>query len=202
MGKNEAQMNKGFTLLEVLIVIAIMILMSAIAIPSFRDYTDKLRLTGEIDKLMAITREAQNSAVNVVSTSGSFQGVYGVYVEKNFLSGDKIYFYTDTDISDGDYMYSGAGTCGVLGDECQKRLLFDNNVSIERMYYVDNSGSEIEINFVNLAFKRPLPDPIFYADGSEIITDDFETIHVELKLPNGQNGELAVGASGYMYVQI
>ena len=63
-------MNKhiGFTLIELLITLAILVSLTAVAVPSLSDFTIKLRVDTEITKLSRLLLVARNSAIHFNQT--------------------------------------------------------------------------------------------------------------------------------------
>ncbi len=66
----------GFTLFEVLIVVAILAVLSAIAVPDFISFLKKLNLDNDVQEFVSVLRLAQNRAL---SSENYMQ--YGVYID-------------------------------------------------------------------------------------------------------------------------
>ena len=60
--------NKGFTLVETLVAIAILISLTSIALPSFVDLIIKIRVNNEISSLNRLIFVARNTAININQT--------------------------------------------------------------------------------------------------------------------------------------
>ncbi|SEI62683.1 type IV pilus assembly protein PilA [Pseudomonas linyingensis] len=71
----KAQMQKGFTLIELMIVVAIIGILAAIAIPQYQNYvsrTQVTRLVGEMSSLKTAVEErmSRNAATNTIADLG------------------------------------------------------------------------------------------------------------------------------------
>lgn len=62
--------NKGFTLIELMIVVAIIGILAAIAIPAYSDYTKKSRI-GEVSNAVGAVMSALNTHVSDQNASGA-----------------------------------------------------------------------------------------------------------------------------------
>ncbi len=69
--------SRGFTLIELMVTLAVVVILALLAIPSFRDLIDKSRLRGATDDVVNILNTARGSAVklqkdvNVSAVAGS-----------------------------------------------------------------------------------------------------------------------------------
>ena len=61
---NKMNRYNGFTLIEVLVALAILVSLTAIGVPSLVDYTVKLKVDNEISHLYRLLLSARNSAIN------------------------------------------------------------------------------------------------------------------------------------------
>ncbi len=86
--------NKGFTILELLVAIAIAAILTSIALPSLNDFTLQMRVDNEISEIHRLILTARNSAVNealnvtvcplVTNTcSSNWQGELSVFIDGN-----------------------------------------------------------------------------------------------------------------------
>jgi len=60
--------TKGFTLIELLITLAILVSLTAVAVPSLSEFTIKLKVDTEITKINRLLLVARNSAINFNQT--------------------------------------------------------------------------------------------------------------------------------------
>lgn len=82
--------NQGFTLIELMIAIAIMAILVAVSIPSIGRYLQSWRLNGETDQLASMMRSARSAAVS--------KHVNTVFV---FDTNNDTYFYFEDADGDG-----------------------------------------------------------------------------------------------------
>ena len=82
MKQNSAQ-SKGFTLIEMMVAIAILGILAAIAIPSYNDYIEKGELT---DAKQAALAARQNFEANRLARPREFQTVAGFNKELNTMT--------------------------------------------------------------------------------------------------------------------
>jgi len=72
--------QKGFTLIEILVVITIFIILGAISIAGIRYFQSQTNLNNDAEKIIATLRLAQNKTIASESES-----IYGVHFENNFF---------------------------------------------------------------------------------------------------------------------
>ena len=79
--------NKGFTLIELMIAVALMAILVALSIPAFGRYLQSWRLNGETDQLASMMRSARSAAVS--------KHVNTVFVFDT--NNDNYYYFEDAD---------------------------------------------------------------------------------------------------------
>ena len=145
--KNSAELLTGFTLIEVIVSVAIIILMVAITMVKYGDLRNRSTLNQAAQKVALDIRKAQNLAASTVAQSdGSVFCGYGIH----YSDLNTYILFTDKD-SSGDPLCGPADQIFNLGEETETINIEQPNIKFE------NSFSDI------LFFP---PDPVTYIGGS------------------------------------
>jgi prepilin-type N-terminal cleavage/methylation domain-containing protein len=88
-------MSKGFTLVELLAVISIIVLLTSITLPNYRTGDQNMSLERSAHKLSLDLRRAQGMAVSVSSFEGEYPFGYGIYFNLN--QSDSYIIFADLD---------------------------------------------------------------------------------------------------------
>lgn len=177
--KNVLRNKKGFTLVEILIVIAIVGLLSTLAVNGYTEYRKSavLSLSGDnlisiIDQLKSRTMNGDNNAdrfdsikaelseedapVNVGSASGNAK-CFGLYFEKNADGNYDLYsfeqdFKGTKTWSKGNWVYEGCGEFDANDEKLVKELIIlDRDIRISGLTGVNDA----KVNNLALRFSPP-----------------------------------------------
>ena len=176
LSKNEKtsphKVNAGFTLVELMVTIAVVAIISAIALPSMSDFIVKMRVDNQITELQRLLLTARNNAINtgqnttvcplsgsVCAASNNWHGAIGVISATDGVIKEKSAIKTGDKLQFGhiSIVYTASGqlgsaTSGTL-KYCPKDLI-DNSRAIDvslsgRTYIssdIDNDGKDEDRN--------------------------------------------------------
>ena len=119
-----ARHKQGFTLIELMVSIAVVAILSAIALPSMNTFLVNMRVDNEISQIHRLVLTARNSAINMeqnvilcplignVCTAGQWDNELSVFIDINnngsFEAGVDTLLKVKSEISDGDQLiYAG-----------------------------------------------------------------------------------------------
>jgi prepilin-type N-terminal cleavage/methylation domain-containing protein len=137
-------MRKGFTLIELLVVTSIIVFLTALILPNYRQGDKKLALERSVHKLAQDVRRVQDMALSSKEFQGQVPAGYGIYLNKNQPT--QYVLFADLD---GDSQY------GL--NEGLETLELEDRVEIDSL----SPGSPLTVVFI-----PPDPDIVFWPDGS------------------------------------
>lgn len=141
-------MSKAFTLIELLVVTGIIILLTALTLPNYRQGDDQLALQRSAHKMAQSLRMAQEYAISVKDFNGGAPGGYGIFFDLD--QPDRYIMFADLD---GNQIYS-------TPDEKAEEIIIEGNVSLDALNPV---GQE---NSLNIFFAPPDPTIYFFPDAA------------------------------------
>jgi len=81
------QIQKGFTLIELMIVVAIIGILAAVAIPAYSDYTKKAKFTEVVQATQAVKTAVEICASDLTTVTGCSSGSEGIPAEIGAVDG-------------------------------------------------------------------------------------------------------------------
>ena len=187
-------MKKGFTLVETLVVISIIILLTTIALPSYKSGQRQLALSRSANKMAHEIRGAQEMAMSARKHEGSVPpGGYGVYFEKYTDDGSvnyDIYLYAD---SDGDETYDSGEEVRAIYNESLE-IYLESEVKIKEVKINSSQPDETSINF------RP-PDPFIKIKDGGGVDHQEAIITLALKADESKTKVVTVNKAGLIDVE-
>jgi type IV pilus assembly protein PilA len=90
--------QKGFTLIELMIVVAIIGILAAIAIPQYADYTQRTKVTGALAGIAGIKTQVGLCVQEIGEVTGCTANTNGI---SNDLADGDVNYITDTTTTDG-----------------------------------------------------------------------------------------------------
>jgi len=135
----------GFTITELLVVIFIISLLSALTLVGYRSSQKRYALSQDSQRLMASLRKAQNMAMSGIDISGQYYG-YGLKLDSSSMPNSYIIFADKNNDQDYD-----------VGDEIIETINLSSKIEVQSL-----SSSPLNIFF------SP-PNPTTYINGSTAV---------------------------------
>lgn len=194
--------QKGFTLIEMNIVVTIVVLISAVVLFGYREFSDRLSLSSAAQEIAIAIRESQAYGVSVRETgSGTqdFDNAYGIYFD---ISNPTVYYlYADLN---NDQKYDHTNDC--VG-ECISKQQIRNGIYVSQVCGTPfNGASSCPVNpsviGINISFLRPNPDAKirFTNPGYAFFGGLYKTGGIVLRSPLGNTVTINVENTGQISV--
>lgn len=162
--------NNGFTLLELLVVVSIFVVMSALVLTSFPSLRARRQIEAAAQTIINASREARTSsiAVNEYAGTGIFPS-YGVNID--MATPDRILIYADcnTDdnndgiVNDDDTFYFDPSSTDCGGTNGAVKEVFLNSLVRIQSIQTITTGSPVSETQASIEYIRPEPS-IWIAD--------------------------------------
>ncbi len=152
-------MYRGFTLTELLVVMAITLVIMVVVLFSYGNYTDSLTVSGAAQELSMAIRDAQTSALNVrenLAGAPAFPS-YGIAFNP-VVHPSTYYLYADRN-SNG--LYEPYDGCGTMNTECVQVVELRDGVTVSAVCDKDGVCPPIGVESLLVYFVRPRTDVYF-----------------------------------------
>lgn len=191
---SERKLSAGFTLVELVVGLGIIILLTGVALANYNSARNTFRLDATVQEIILALREAQVYGTTVLENPSNFNSAYGVY----FQPGQNQYT-TFIDLNDND-RYEPLEELEVI--------TLPNGFTINDVCVAGGpinwcNSSQPWIENLNVYFKRPNPDAqIFSYDSlNSNLLGPYSTGRVEIQDNNGTTMTVIIEESGQIYVQ-
>ena len=174
--KNKEINNKGFSIYEVLVTVAIIAIMSTMAMVNFRSAGKKTELDMAAQKLASDIRKLQSYALNSKQVSDSTYG-WGIYIKKQGNWGSEYFFYADGD----KYNSNGHGEYN-NGEKFGANIILPDGISISS---VTKNGDNNVNQEININYFPPDPTICFQENGNDCEDEISNIKDITIILSNG-----------------
>ncbi len=199
--------RSGFTLIEILVAIAIMTIIMGVVVFDHQKFSDQLRITNLAYQIALSVREAQAYGINVrgdVTTGGNqFNVGYGVH----FSTEENTSYTTFIDRGDPDDTSSIGNSQYDIDEKITTYILErGNTISDICSKIISGTGSSIstevncEAQTIDITFQRPNPDARFVVFPDTVIPAQEVTIKVTNRdgdicksISVNTNGQISIG---------
>ncbi len=186
--------NKGFTLIEVLVTLSIMSVFFGIVIFNYVDYRDTVELNSAVNQLSQIIRQAQVYGTNgkcypeTTAPCPSYDIAYTVAFDKS--TNPQGYTF---------YANSVSNTIQNINLQTQGNLSISKLCGVVTDLNPLGCDSSSDLSQMVIIFKRPSLNPVIKTDSASSITYSYAEITIQS--PRGKTKTIVVRSSGPMYVK-
>lgn len=227
--KNNLNSDKGFTLLEVIVVVAIFGIMTAVIIFNYSNFNSKVILTNMAYEIALTTRQAQvfglgarsgDTTVLDLAPNVQFESPFGMYFDLRDGTGPKanttdqfIMFVDEVNkqivdggeitVSDHFCKNGPTKTCTCssdVTDECVNKFQMQRGMYISDLRVFNTSSSCTPTRAVAISFKRPNPDGII-VDQERGTATTYRSLQITVTSKNGDNEYVIMRENGQLAVQ-
>lgn len=196
--------RKGFTLVEVVITIAIVTILSTTAIVNYYSFNDRLSLSSAGQEMAINIRQAQTYGINVKENTpggGVFNTPYGIYFDMDSVSNDNYVIFSD---ANNNKKYDENSGCGSGSTECVEKITLKGGVTISFVDATDACPAINAARSLTIRFIRPNPDAdisFIKKNTGTVNCHSLSDAIITLTSRGGRTLLLSVGATGQIHVQ-
>lgn len=162
ISKKVGDTSSGFTLVEMIVVVAIFAILTAIIIFNYGEFNDQIIVTNMSYEIALTTRQAQIFGLGVRGTGGDFQKSYGIFADISDTGETKDFIFFEDFLDDDRLCKDGSSNdCDCVGenDECLEKMTMQRNIVIDKLLAYNNITADCDLlDKLSVTYKRPNPE--------------------------------------------
>lgn len=199
------QNQQGFTLVELVIVLAIIAIISSVAVFNHFDLQDQLEISNDAQMIVLSVREVRIMALSVRETmegnfDNRFKRGHGLYFSREAGSESSFVYFIDYQ---NDSRYTNPPlTTDCSEEECLKSIpLQGKNKVTDICKLLEEGDEECGLSSVEVFFRRPETDAVITFTPEGVGSDNYIGVVVKITSPRGREESVIIEDTGIAMVR-